>query len=704
MARLLSVEFPELAAQWDYERNGDLTPDKVTVGSNRIVWWKCDVCGNSYQKKIGNRTSPAKRKTESKKCPICLGRVIIPGYNSLKARYPDIVEAEWDYERNDIDPDTIASHTNTKVWWICPQGHSYKSQVNNKVLQNGGNCPYCSSQRLSKEKSLGFINPELSKEWHPIKNAALTPFDIFANHNKKVWWICPKCGHEWKAKVSNRNVGKRGCPKCANSRQSSVPEQLVYQSVKNVFPDAINRYLVEKDEIDIFIPSRNIGIEYDGGQYHNEKKLPKDIAKTKRIVAKGITLYRFREDTCPMFQVDSCIVIQIKYSSEYTDLEHELNKLLIELVHEDSCATMVSFSSIINEVLASLDSVPYEQSLAAYLKHQQESGVPIAALWDYEANSPLTPEKVMPFSDKIVNWICPKHKEHKWSNTVKSVSLGYGCKRCSKCYHYTTSEWVDEAVKVHGKKYQYHLVDYINSDIKVRIVCPKHGEFSQNPSEHLAGKGCPYCVHQQFHPLESLAVLHPHIAAQWDYEKNAHTGVTPETIGIDTKQKFYWHCDKGCSHSYLATIAFRVNRNSECAICHGKQVVYETSLGYLYPELAKEWCDDNDKTPFEVSPGSEYMALWKCSNPNHEPYKSMVYSRAKLHTGCPYCSGNKKHPKDYEAELRAKHPNIILLKPFHKTSERVECQCQKCGHLWSPFPYNLLKYKGCPRCKNDESK
>ena len=123
----LSDAFPELAAQWDYELNGTLTPESVSYGSQLKVWWKCPVCGHSYQKKIGNRTAPAKRKTESVKCPICLGRIIIPGYNSLKARYPEIVAQEWDFEKNTIDPDTIPPYYRTRVWWKCPNGHSCDS-------------------------------------------------------------------------------------------------------------------------------------------------------------------------------------------------------------------------------------------------------------------------------------------------------------------------------------------------------------------------------------------------------------------------------------------------------------------------------------------------------------------------------------------------------------------------------------------------
>lgn len=68
-------------------------------------------------------------------------------------------------------------------------------------------------------------------------------------------------------------------------------------------------------------------------------------------------------------------------------------------------------------------------------------------------------------------------------------------------------------------------------------------------------------------------------------------------------------------------------------------------------------------------------------------------------TGCVYCARRgKKHPKDYENELFIQHPYIKLLKPFTKTSVRVECKCEICGHTWMPFPYNLIKSKGCPKC------
>lgn len=72
---------------------------------------------------------------------------------------------------------------------------------------------------------------------------------------------------------------------------------------------------------------------------------------------------------------------------------------------------------------------------------------------------------------------------------------GYGCKECSKIKQKKVNEkeFLKEAKKVHGEKYCYSNIDYINSHSKIEISCLLHGVFKQSPSEHLRGKGCPFC-------------------------------------------------------------------------------------------------------------------------------------------------------------------------------------------------------------------
>ena len=70
---------------------------------------------------------------------------------------------------------------------------------------------------------------------------------------------------------------------------------------------------------------------------------------------------------------------------------------------------------------------------------------------------------------------------------------GHGCAKCSKNKRYTTESFIEAAKNVHGEYYDYSEVVYVNAKTKVRIICPKHGPFLQRPSHHLKGIRCPHC-------------------------------------------------------------------------------------------------------------------------------------------------------------------------------------------------------------------
>ena len=60
----------------------------------------------------------------------------------------------------------------------------------------------------------------------------------------------------------------------------------------------------------------------------------------------------------------------------------------------------------------------------------------------------------------------------------------------------TANEFIKQARNVHGDKYDYSKVEYVNSKTKICIICPIHGEFWQTPDNHLHGKGCPKCANE----------------------------------------------------------------------------------------------------------------------------------------------------------------------------------------------------------------
>jgi hypothetical protein len=66
----------------------------------------------------------------------------------------------------------------------------------------------------------------------------------------------------------------------------------------------------------------------------------------------------------------------------------------------------------------------------------------------------------------------------------------------------TTETFIQRAREVHGDKYDYSKVNYINSYTKVEIICPIHGSFWQTPGHHLYGEGCKHCHRKNFYTTE----------------------------------------------------------------------------------------------------------------------------------------------------------------------------------------------------------
>lgn len=131
---LLSTH-PDLCEEWDYNKNGFITPEHVTFGSDKKVWWRCKE-GHSWRVSVKARAS----SNQSNLCPYC-SRKIINYYNNLEKTHPEIFK-EWDHElNNNLDLNMVASGTKTKVWWRCSEGHRWKESVSTRKFGRG--CPVC---------------------------------------------------------------------------------------------------------------------------------------------------------------------------------------------------------------------------------------------------------------------------------------------------------------------------------------------------------------------------------------------------------------------------------------------------------------------------------------------------------------------------------------------------------------------------------
>jgi len=91
--------------------------------------------------------------------------------------------------------------------------------------------------------------------------------------------------------------------------------------------------------------------------------------------------------------------------------------------------------------------------------------------------------------------------------------LRFGCDNCARktmpqCQPRSIYEFIRKAISVHGNKYDYSKVNYINDKEKVCIICPEHGEFWQSPNKHLIRQqGCPICTGSSLEQITNTVLL-----------------------------------------------------------------------------------------------------------------------------------------------------------------------------------------------------
>ncbi len=294
----LAVKFPRIAEEWDYDKN-KITPSQIAGQSNKKAFWICKVNSeHTWMAVVCNRT------TGNKGCPFC-ARQRVCSSNCLSSTHPQLVN-EWNYEKNgEITPANIVSGNSKKVWWVClinKKHPTYDVSPHTRTSLNVG-CPYCANKKVCIDNCFATTHPDMANEWHIEKNS-ISPYDITYGTNKKVWWRCIKDpSHEWLTTPNNRVRFDSPCPFC--NRGISKAQIAILAFVKLLHQDAYGPIcgLLENKryELDIYIPSLKIAIEYDGEFFHrsvwskNNGSQRRDRRKNKLCKHAGIKLLRIRE-------------------------------------------------------------------------------------------------------------------------------------------------------------------------------------------------------------------------------------------------------------------------------------------------------------------------------------------------------------------------------------------------------------------------
>lgn len=200
------------------------------------------------------------------------------------------------------------------------------------------------------------------------------------------------------------------------------------------------------------------------------------------------------------------------------------------------------------------------------------------------------------------------------------------------------------------------------------------------------------------------------LSKEWCYEMNE--GVDPIGLKRSSDYKAWWKCQK-CTGTWQAKVKSRMG-GSKCPYCAGRKVLKGfNDLATLYPELAAEWVSsENNKLPWEGSPGSHEKVIWRCKD-GHE-WTAEVKTRVSG-MGCPYCSG--RLPIKGVSDLASLHPE--LMKEWNwwenrstfpddvsvKSNKKYWWKCPRCKYEWQASPAHRLrsdrkKKSGCPCCNH----
>ena len=239
---------PDLMKEWDFSKN-KITPDKITLKSDRKVWWLCDKSNckheHSWEASVANRT--AKKQNG---CPYCSKNKICI-CNSLSSLQPHVA-SQWHPTRNKLKSEEVSISCNYKVWWLCDKSncehpHEWKAHIYDMTGKKFYGCPYCSKHKICICNSLARLKPDVASQWHPTKNK-LKPEEVSISSNYKVWWLCDKSDcdhpHEWLTSVGHR-TGKnaRNCPFCSKQKYCSC------NSLDGKRPDITAEWHPTKNEI-----------------------------------------------------------------------------------------------------------------------------------------------------------------------------------------------------------------------------------------------------------------------------------------------------------------------------------------------------------------------------------------------------------------------------------------------------------------------
>lgn len=327
---------------WDYYKNVDDPWEISHSAKEATVWMKCintDYHG-SYEVLRTDALNTG--------CPYCAKRRIHPRDSFGQFMIDKYGEKEfykiWDWDKNDIDPFSIApSSGKNKVWLKCNKvGYHPSSFVSpNNIKLKDNYCSYCGNAKICKEESLGSCEPQALLYWS--KANLLTPYDYGTHSNLSVFWKCPTKQHgDYKRRINDAVRCEFRCPECTAQSTTSMLQNKVSQYLTNEhhFNVLHENYCNLKPRnpktghllfYDNEIPNLKLIIEVHGAQHYKITGFSELVAKYNNITPEeAFNEAKARDDYKKQYALDCGYdYLEIPY---YTETDDDYKKIIDEKI------------------------------------------------------------------------------------------------------------------------------------------------------------------------------------------------------------------------------------------------------------------------------------------------------------------------------------------------------------------------------------
>ena len=438
-------------------KDPSIVPLEQYAGSNTKILVRCIKCDYTWCATPGNLLS-------GKGCRKCANA------NNAEKRRKDPQEFIDELKTKNPFVEALEEYkgASQRIDFMCKTcGYIWKSKPHHILAGHG--CPVCGGSQ--KKGQTQFIS-ELKSV-----NPYVEIIGQYSNARTKVLCRCRFCNNEWDA-APDKLLQGTGCPECDKRNKTSFPEQAIYYYIKQLYPDSINRFRGENKyvELDVYIPSLRIGIEYDGVYYHRDTQ--RDIKKYNDCQANGITLIRIIESPALINEDTADKIIRRNKPYSYETLNECIEELLQEF---GRCRDIDTFS----------DSISIREQYYSILKRNSlQSKYPsIAAEWLFSKNGGITPEMVSYASNDKYWWKCMTC-QNEWSAAISDRTSGG--KGCPKCGHVSTSikltksheKFVEELKKINPAIRP--LEPYQRTHTNILFHCDRCGNTCRSHHQHKA--------------------------------------------------------------------------------------------------------------------------------------------------------------------------------------------------------------------------